>query len=75
MLKLKCHWVIMNFAMLVERIGMDRNICLVQETVCMKADKIFNFYRNGSQIMGHNVKLIKQIDGNLHTSEINDTDF
>jgi hypothetical protein len=44
-------------------------------TVYTKANTIFDFYRNGPQIMGHTVKLIKQVDGNLQTREINKTDF
>ncbi|MEN6328645.1 MAG: hypothetical protein ABFD18_20860, partial [Syntrophomonas sp.] len=34
-------------------------------TTYMRAEKRLSFYRNGQQIMGHTVKLIKQIDGNL----------
>ncbi len=40
-----------------------------------KTDKVFDFYLNGSQIMGHTVELIKQVNGNLPTSEINKATF
>jgi hypothetical protein len=45
------------------------------ETTYMRAENRFSFYRNGQQIMGHTVKLIKQIDGNLPTSDINKSQF
>ena len=41
----------------------------------MKADNKLDFYNDGLRIMGHKVELIKQIDGNLHTREINKIDF
>ncbi len=45
------------------------------ETSCVQADKRLTFYRNGPQIMGCGVKLIKQIDGNLPTHDINPSKF
>jgi hypothetical protein len=45
------------------------------ETSCVQADKRMTFYINGSQIMGHTVSLIKRIDGNLHTHNINPSQF
>lgn len=44
-------------------------------TVCEKADKIFDFYHNGSQITGHTVTLVKQANGNLPTSTISKDNF
>lgn len=44
-------------------------------TSCVQADKRMIFYRNGPQIMGHTVSLIKRIDGNLHTHNINPSQF
>jgi len=44
-------------------------------TVYMKADNKLDFYNDGLRIMGHKVELIKQIDGNLHTREINKNRF
>lgn len=44
-------------------------------TVYMKADKKFDFYNDGSRIMGHKVELIMHVDGNLHTQEINKNNF
>ncbi len=45
------------------------------ETIYVQADKRMTFYINGSQIMGHTVSLIKRIDGNLHTHNINPSQF
>lgn len=44
-------------------------------TVYMKADKKLTFYNDGSRIMGHKIYLIKRIDGNLHSREINKNRF
>ncbi len=44
-------------------------------TDCQKADKVFDFYRNGSQIMGHTVQLIKQVNGNLPTTSVSKNSF
>jgi len=44
-------------------------------TVCVKAEKEFDFYNDGMGIMGHTVSLIKQADGNLPTRPITLTEF
>lgn len=39
-------------------------------TICAKADKDFHFYQYDQGVMGHKVSLIKHVDGNLHTRQI-----
>jgi len=45
------------------------------QTVYMKANDRVSFHRNGQEIVGHTITLIKQIDGNMHTQVINKSKF
>lgn len=44
-------------------------------TSCQKAAKVFDFYQTGTGVMGHTVRLIKQVDGNLPTTPMNRNSF
>ena len=45
------------------------------ETQYREADKIFDFERNAAGVTGYTVELIKRLDGNLHTSSIDPSQF
>lgn len=40
-----------------------------------KSSDILNFYNDGYHLCGHTVELIKQINGNFHTQDIDESDF
>ena len=44
-------------------------------TAFEKADTILAFYRNGNQVVGNTVSLIRQVNGNMPTTEINKANF
>ncbi len=64
----KFRWGLMSSDTWRARPGWGRTNC--SATVYSKADKRFDFVRQGNQITGYTVELILQRDGNLSTSRI-----